>query len=186
MQLILITGPPAVGKMTVGKALAQRTGFKLFHNHMSIRLVRAFFDFGTPGFSALDRSIRFSIFREVAKSDLPGLIFTLVWAFDHPEDHAYVQEIAQIFTDQGGEVMIVELEASLSERLIRNTGADRLLEKPSKRDIARSEEVLLNEEREYRMNSQPGELASFKHFKIDNTQLSAVEVATRIQAFFEL
>lgn len=169
--------------MTVGKALAELTGLKLFHNHMSIRLVNQFFDFGTPGFSRLDRSIRFSLFREVAQSDLPGLIFTLVWAFDHEEDHAYVAEIAKIFQDVGGEVLIVELEAPLAERLRRNKGADRILEKPSKRDITLSETFLLSDEKKYRMNSLPGELAGWRHVKINNTELSPQEVAQRIQRF---
>jgi len=42
MQLVIIFGPPAVGKMTVGRALAERTGFKLFHNHMTSKLALAF------------------------------------------------------------------------------------------------------------------------------------------------
>jgi adenylate kinase family enzyme len=31
MHFVLIFGPPAVGKMTVGHEVARRTGFKLFH-----------------------------------------------------------------------------------------------------------------------------------------------------------
>jgi len=41
--LVIIIGPHAVGKMTVGQELAKLTGLKLFHNHMSIELVRKFF-----------------------------------------------------------------------------------------------------------------------------------------------
>ena len=41
-DLIMITGPQAVGKMTVGQELAKLTNFKLFHNHMSIDLVNNF------------------------------------------------------------------------------------------------------------------------------------------------
>jgi shikimate kinase len=33
MNFIVIFGPPAVGKMTVGQELARLTGYKLFHNH---------------------------------------------------------------------------------------------------------------------------------------------------------
>jgi len=76
MKLIIIFGPPAVGKMTVGKELSKITNLKLFHNHMSLELVNNFYDFGTPDFRRLSREIRFSIFRSVAASDLEGLIFT--------------------------------------------------------------------------------------------------------------
>jgi hypothetical protein len=48
MKFILITGPQAVGKMTVGQELEKITGLKLFHNHMSIELVLNFFGYETP------------------------------------------------------------------------------------------------------------------------------------------
>ena len=44
MKFVVIFGPPAVGKMTVGQELAKLTGLKLFHNHMTIELVLNFFD----------------------------------------------------------------------------------------------------------------------------------------------
>ena len=87
-MLVMLVGPPAVGKMTVGHALAARTGLRLFHNHQTIDLVLRFFPFGTPPFQRLNGEFRRRIFEEVAASDLPGLIFTFVWAFDDPRDHA--------------------------------------------------------------------------------------------------
>ena len=39
MDLILIIGAGASGKMTVGQALMARTGYRLFHNHMMIEPV---------------------------------------------------------------------------------------------------------------------------------------------------
>ena len=42
MKFILIFGPQAVGKMTVGQELAKITNLKLFHNHMTIDLVGHF------------------------------------------------------------------------------------------------------------------------------------------------
>lgn len=42
MKLVVIFGPLAVGKMTVGQELAKRTGLRLFHNHMTIDLVANF------------------------------------------------------------------------------------------------------------------------------------------------
>ena len=63
MNLMVLLGPPAVGKMTVGQALQKLTDYKLFYNHLSLELVNQFFDFGTPNFSNLDRQIRFDIFK---------------------------------------------------------------------------------------------------------------------------
>ena len=39
MKLVLLVGSGAVGKMTVGQALAKKTGLRLFHNHMMIEPV---------------------------------------------------------------------------------------------------------------------------------------------------
>ena len=35
-NFIMICGPQAVGKMTVGQELAKLTGYKLFYNHILI------------------------------------------------------------------------------------------------------------------------------------------------------
>ena len=138
MKFLIIFGPPAVGKMTVGYELARLTGFKLFHNHMTIELVLNFFDFGEPAFSRLVGYFRQRIFEEVAASTLPGLIFTYVWALDHTSDKEFIDQICNIFYENGGEVYFVELEATQSERLKRNDSEFRLLHKPSKRKVAKS------------------------------------------------
>src|SRR5207237_608154 len=127
--------PPAVGKMAVGHEISKRTGLKLFHNHHAIDLALRFFPFGTPPFHRLVRDFRRRIFEEVAVSDLRGLIFTYVWAFDHASDDAAVEEFAAIFQSCGGRVYYVELECELAERLRRNETEFRLAEKPSKRDL---------------------------------------------------
>ena len=90
MKLVVIFGPPAVGKMTVGRELAHRTGLKLLHNHMTIELLLQFFDFGSPPFRRLTREFRSRLFEEVAGSELPGLIFTFAWALNLESDKAHV------------------------------------------------------------------------------------------------
>jgi tRNA uridine 5-carbamoylmethylation protein Kti12 len=67
MRLIFIYGPPAVGKLTVTTELAKVTGFKLFHNHVSIQFVQSIFEFGTRQFWKLTDKFRLSIFEEAAK-----------------------------------------------------------------------------------------------------------------------
>ena len=47
MRLLLIIGPPAVGKMTVGRAVAGSSAFRLFHNHHTIEMLLDVFDYGT-------------------------------------------------------------------------------------------------------------------------------------------
>jgi AAA domain len=187
VNLIILFGPPAVGKMTVGTALAERTGLKLFHNHMTIELVLQFFPFGHAQFGKLVGEFRRRIFEEVARSDLPGLIFTYVWALDNPGDKAQIDAYCQIFRDQGASIFFVELEAALDERLKRNTGAFRLAQKPSKRDIVNSERRLLEADSQYKLNSRTDDFFySENYLKIDNTTLSPDEVAQQIIQNFGL
>lgn len=186
MNLVIILGPPAVGKMAVGQELEKITGFKLFHNHMSIELVRQFFDFGTPSFERLDKAIRFAIFNEVVKSDLKGLIFTMVWDYSFKEDEEYIDEIIKIFTGKGSKVYLVELQADLEERLRRNRHRERLINKPSKRDLEMSEKSLLYFESNYRMESRENEFKDKPIYKINNTNRAPKEVAKMIMAKFKL
>lgn len=186
MKLIIVFGPPAVGKMTVGKAIAEKTGLKLLHNHMSIELVLNFFDFDEPGFDRLNSLIRNAILKEIAESEHKGAVFTYVWALDHQSDEDYLKPFMAHFEDKGGEVYFVELEADLDKRLIRNKHPDRLAAKASKRNLEQSERALLTHEKQYRFNSKEGEFAGKKHIKINNNTLSPEEVADIVIGTFSI
>ena len=184
--LVFIIGPPAVGKMTVGHELALRTELKLFHNHQTIDLILPFFAFGSPPFGRLVGEFRRRIFEEVASSDLPGIIFTYVWAFDLASDDATVEEYSEIFRSRGGRVAYVELETSQDERLRRNETEFRLAAKPFKRDLAASRQQLLELDEKYQLNSRGKLMGRPDYLHIDNTQLSAGDVAERIIERFQL
>lgn len=47
MKLLVLFGPPAVGKMTIGKAIEDRSDFKLFHNHMVMDGIMRLFGVGS-------------------------------------------------------------------------------------------------------------------------------------------
>lgn len=186
MNFILIFGPPAVGKMTVGQELAKQTGYKLFHNHVTIDLVTDYFDFGTPQFSRLVREFRIRIIQEAAASDLPGLIFTMVWALDLDSDRQFVDELKAIVEKEGGRTYFVELEAEMEERLRRNRTENRLKHKKSKGDFAASEARMLRWEEEYRMNAAGDFFYPERYVKVHNTALSAEEAAAQIVEAFGL
>ena len=184
--VLFVVGPPAVGKMSVAQAIAERTGLRLFHNHLSIELALRYFDYGTPAFHRISGSIRSQIVEEVAASDLPGLVFTYVWAFDLPEDRETVEEYARPFRERGGRVLFLELEASQAERLRRNEGASRLAEKPSKRDLEFSRRNLLELDAQYQLNSGGAFDDRADWLRIGNTHLDPAEVAERAVKHFLL
>jgi len=186
MKFIILFGPLAVGKMTVGQELAKITGLKLFHNHMTIEMVLPFFDMKSQRFKKLVNSFRVQMFEEVAKSDLEGLIFTYVWELDQKKDCDFVDRIVGIFEKENASVYYVELEADVEERLKRNKSANRLKYKPSKKNFKASEDELLETDRKYILNSKANEFQRRNYFKINNTRLNAKETARRIKERFDL
>ena len=186
MKLIIIFGPQAVGKMTVGHELEKITGLKLFHNHMTIDLVSNFFSYSTETGRRLVNLFRKEIFEEVASSDLDGLIFTYVWAFDQKDDWDYIDNLVATFEKQGGTVYFVELEANIDERLKRNRTEHRLAHKPTKRNIESSESQLKEGFAKHRLNSDDGEIKQENYIRIDNTNLDAETVAKKIKESFNL
>ncbi len=186
MKLIIIFGPGAVGKMTVGRELAAITDLKLFHNHMSLELANQFFDWSTESFKKIDRLIRFGIFEIVAKSDAQGLIFTFEWVVNEQTEEDYIDSLTEIFIKEGADICFVELYADLNERLRRNKSALRLAEKPSKRNTAFTEKMILDNESKYQLNTTDADLPDKDILKINNTHLSPKEVAILIKEHYQL
>ncbi|WP_117149400.1 AAA family ATPase [Paraliobacillus zengyii] len=186
MKFILLFGPQAVGKMTIGHELEKITDLKLFHNHMTIELVQPFFDFDTLSFKRLVNLFRNEIFQEFVASDMPGLIFTYVWALDQQEDWDFVESVKTIFEEKGAEIYFVELEADSEERIKRNTTPHRLEHKATKRNVEQSEKNLRETMEQYRLNSYEGEIKEELYLRINNTNLTAEEVAKEIKKAFDL
>ena len=185
MKLVLLFGPQAVGKMTVGQELAKLTSLKLLHNHMTIDLLHPFFGFSEDTWR-ISTIIREEIVKAAVKSDLEGIIFTFVWSFGSSQDWEFVSHVRSIFEEAGGAVYFVELEAQQSERLLRNRTPHRLAHKTTKRNIAESEAHLIETLKMNRFNSWPNEIREQHYLRIDNTQLAAETVANMIKDRFTL
>ncbi len=185
MKFVLIFGPQAVGKMTVGQELAKITELKLFHNHMTIEPLMAIFGNAEDTWRLSD-VFRRHIFEAAAKSDLYGLIFTFVWALDLSREWDWVDSTCRIFEDAGADIDFVELECDLDERERRNATENRLAHKPTKRNLARSHQDLVETAARHRLNSYPGEITRTNYLRVDNTTLDAREVAQKIKVRFGL
>ena len=188
MTLLFVWGPPAVGKMAVGRAIAESSDFRLFHNHATIEPLLDVFDYGTPAFLRLNGEMRHRILEEAAGADV-NLVQTYAWALDEPEDAAAVEAYLQIFLDADREVRLVELYADLDTRLARNGTAYRLSEKKSKRDLAWSDDNVRSLE-QYQLNTgipSVGDavIARHPHLRIDNTDRSPEDVAEEVLAWIE-
>ena len=186
MKLVIIFGPHAVGKMTVGQSLAAKTGLKLFHNHMTIEVVSDLFD-NIPGERGrLTNLFRHEIFDSFSKSNEYGMIFTFMWALDQQSDWDYIAGVEKMFKDRGAEVYYVELAADYDLRIERNKTPNRLLHKASKRDIEKSEARFRTLEDKYRLNSYDSEMPMENYIKIHNDNLEPDTVANMIRERFAL
>jgi len=188
MHLVVVFGPPAVGKMTVGHEICARTGYKLFHNHLTIEPFLGIFEFGSPSFNRLSSEFRRRVVEEAIASDLAGLVFTFVWGLELVSERDFLQRYVDLVEAAGGRVSFVELFATLEERIARNNTEFRLAEKKSKRDREFNDGNLLELE-SYVMNTRPGLrtvaedlLDRHPHLRIDNTHRSPADVADAVVA----
>ena len=185
-KFVLICGPQAVGKMTVGQELTKITDLKLLHNHMTIEPLLKIFKYKSKEFQELNGLFRTRIFEEFSKSNQYGLIFTCCYDFDAEEEKEILEKWINLFKQNSGECYFIELEADLEERLKRNKTENRLVNKPSKKNIEWSEKDLLKSVEKHRLNSYPNEVKFENYLKINNTNISAKNVAKIIKDKFEL
>lgn len=191
MHLVVIFGPPAVGKMTIGRGVVERTGFRLLHNHALIEPLLEVFDYGTPPFVRLLREMRRRVVEEAAAFGT-DLVLTYVWGLELEEDLEELSQQIAPYVDRGAVVSFVELAADLPTRLGRNRTEHRLAEKRSKRDLDWSdanvremERHVMNTHAEPGGDDLPGQrlLGQHRHFRLDTSRLGPEQSADRIVAW---
>src|ERR1700744_6771512 len=94
MKLIFIHGSPAVGKLTVAKAVLRLVPARLMDNHANVDLARTVFDFGAPGFWELVHASRCVALDAAAKHGVPLLVTT--YCYVAPDDLAHYEEVETI------------------------------------------------------------------------------------------
>ncbi len=110
MDLVFLHGPAAVGKLTVARALAARTGLALFHNHLVVDAVHAVFEFGSPPFVRLRAAFWLATFEEAAMANR-SLVFT--FAPEATVERTFPAEAVEVVEAHGGRVRFVALTAPL-------------------------------------------------------------------------
>ena len=170
-DLVVIIGPQAVGKMTIGKKLKEKIGYTLMTNHDSIEIAIKIFSSNKDAKLKLKSKIREDVFNICLENNI-SIIFTFVVDFNTNEDILYLNELKNKFEKTGGHFYLIELEADLQTRLERNKTPHRLECKPSKKNIEWSEKELIESMNIYRMNSIKDEIKFENYIKINNTNLS--------------
>jgi predicted kinase len=185
MNLVIIFGPPAVGKMTVAQELAKITDIKVFHNHMTIDLLTKFFEFGSEPFARLSKVFRRSVLEEAAKNKV-NVAFSVAWDFSTKTDTEEMEHIKKMIESHNGQVYFVELEAPVAVRLARNKSENRLKHKDP-HNVQAIEKNIVEWETKYQLNSKPGEFPfPERYLRIDLENISASQASIMIKQKFNL
>ncbi len=120
-RLVFLYGPPAVGKLTVARAIAERLPFKILHNHVTIDAVTEVLPFGSESFWRVVGRFRRDLVTAAAEEHI-DLIYTYVFA---PGDEQHVAEIVSPYQEAGGAVSFVQLLAPRQVLLQRVLGESR-------------------------------------------------------------
>lgn len=170
MRLIFLHGLPGVGKLTVARELAKLTGLKVFHNHLTVDLVRSVFEFGSQPFVELREEIWLAVFSRAQAANLSGLIFT--FSFDHTVRDSFIENTQKVIESTGGEVLFVELRCSTQVLESR-------IEDNSRRSFGKISSI--SQFRELKASGafvDPG--IPEQRLVVDTTELSAIDAARLI------
>lgn len=170
MRLVLLHGRPGVGKLTVGRELQNLTGFRLFHNHLTVDLVLSLFPFGSAPFAELRERIWLDSLKTAADAGVDGVIFTLV--FEPTVPASFFDRLVSTVEERDGSVHPFELLCDIEENARRVTQPDR------QRYLKASSAEFLMGGIEAHTFDPPPDIQG--NIRIDTTHLSAQETAQRI------
>ena len=181
MKLIIIYGPPAVGKLTVGEALSKATGFKLLHNHLVSDLVLAIFDRNSSTAINLNAHIKKIILETAAKINQKGIIMTFLYD-GNKKDQAekWCDDCCKIMNKYKGEVFLVKLSCNIEILKLRVTNPSRLKTKK----ITSTEKLLQVIKNENSFGEISQNIAQSLH--IDNGNISPDQAVRIIRSCFNI
>jgi hypothetical protein len=177
--LVYLYGPPAAGKLTIAEKVRDLTGFRLFHNHLTVNAIREVFDFGSPPFVEVLHRVRLDVFATAMRAGV-SLIFTNSSAWGGPGGRqrfeAFADEAAHVVGTAGGVPLFVRVSAPI-EVLEARLGNTSRRAHGKLTDVARLHALVagMDEPR-----AQAGDLT------VDTSEVTADEAARTIAAATEI
>lgn len=123
MKLIFLHGPPASGKYTIAEALHASHGVLNFHNHLTLDVAKALFEFGSDEFWELTHRLRRTALAARAAAGPGAVVFTN--CYSSPHDDPTVAALESEVTSRGGDFLPVFLECGVEELRRRVTHPSR-------------------------------------------------------------
>jgi cytidylate kinase len=183
-KAIIIIGPPAVGKYTIGKILSEKCGCLFLHEHQILDIASTLFVENLDEKITYYFKLRLDIFFDFIKHNKTkrSITTTFVHIFNNDYYNNFISSFLKMFQKNNYDIYVFELDASYAERIKRNTNEDRLKAKPSKQNLEDSIKKITTIEKNARTNSIKSDtLFSNCYHAIINTELlSQGEVVDRI------
>ena len=121
VDLILLHGPPASGKLTIARELGEIIKARVFHNHLTLDVAKSLLDFGAPGFWNFVRELRLLSLRAHFEYGAGTAITT--WCYEEPGDRDLFLEIRTLALSTNGRILPVFLNCDVAslENRVNNT-----------------------------------------------------------------
>lgn len=174
MHVLFIYGPPASGKLTIARIVADQTGFALFHNHLIVDALLAVFPFASPEFVRLREEFWLKTIAAAAHTRR-SMVFTFC-----PEttvEQSFPDRVAATVEQEGGTLTFIRLEVGKNDQEQRLVSPSRIGGKLRRVDILRS----FSEDFEAALSAMPPAAVT-----IDTSKISADDAARQILAGVEL
>lgn len=120
---IVLLGPPAVGKLTVGVSLSKLTGFPVFDNSKTIGIALLIYKYDSAEFRGYRDALRMSFYRRAMQSEITGLISTC--CLRSARTWGYLRKIETVTRRAMWDTVYVLLTADLSELIRRAESPER-------------------------------------------------------------
>ncbi|HBB49651.1 TPA: hypothetical protein DEQ22_01370 [Candidatus Nomurabacteria bacterium] len=175
-QVIYMIGLPGVGKTTVGKLIAKRTGFVLLDHNIMYKEICCFLEKGTYAAHLLNGRMHLVIMNLLLmQSPIPGIICTMSIRYE-PTSQT-VRNATRMIKHAGAKVNFVKLECDWNEH-------KRRILMPSRQGLNKTNTVA--KLKKYMNGACFNGLKKFPPLVINNTRLPANKCAKKIINAFGL
>ncbi len=108
MKLILLYGPPAVGKLTIAKLLSEITRISLLHSHMILNDIAQIFGYDNPIRRKLEFEFKMRIVEEAVGE---GRDIITTGSITRDNSH-YYESVIKLVKEKGGKIFLVQFKAN--------------------------------------------------------------------------